>query len=54
MKKKTVRFLGSFLLGLTLSAPIVASAATPDTGNNCLRLCLRLGFKPLLCARLCL
>jgi ABC-type Fe2+-enterobactin transport system substrate-binding protein len=54
MKKKVVRFVGSFLLGLTLSAPIIASAATTPAVNNCLRLCLRLGFRPILCARLCL
>ena len=54
MKTKMIRLVGSFLLGLTLSAPIVASAAESDANNNCLKLCVRLGFKPVLCARLCL
>jgi hypothetical protein len=52
MKKRIVRFVGSFLLGVTLSAPIVASAAVGDSA--CLRACLRLGFTRVLCARICL
>ena len=54
MKKKIVRFAGAFLLGITLATPVVLSAATPDLNNHCLKLCLRLGMKPILCARLCL